>query len=102
VIRYTAESLPRFWWLSPWSACREMHKALAAMQMMSEVDDRAIAVLKAELKASEQAVSRLGEDRHRLLNRVAELERGLDRLHDAIISGGAIVPDAEPEKEDAR
>ena len=80
---YSAESLPRLWWLSPWSTCREMHGMLKAFQALAEVDDRANQILKADVLL--------------LRRRVAELEDGLDRLHTAIITGGAIVPDAKPE-----
>lgn len=80
---YSAESLPSLWWLSPWSTCREMHGMLKAFQSLAEVDDRANQILKADVLL--------------LRRRVAELEDGLDRLHAAIITGGAIVPDAKPE-----
>lgn len=81
--RYSAESLPSLWWLSPWSTCREMHGMLRAYQSLAEVDERANQILKADVLL--------------LRRRVAELEDGLDRLHTAIITGGAIVPDAKPE-----
>lgn len=80
---YSAESLPRLWWLSPWSTCREMHGMLKAFQALAEVDERANQILKADVLL--------------LRRRVAELEDGLDRLHTAIITGGAIVPDAKPD-----
>jgi len=83
VRHYSAESLPRLWWLSPWSTCREMHGMLKAFQALAEVDYRANQILKADVLL--------------LRRRVAELEDGLDSLHTAIISGGAIVPDAKPE-----
>lgn len=73
---YSAESLPRFWWLSPWSTCREMHGMLLAFQALAELDDRANEILKADVQL--------------LRLRVAELEA-------AVITGGAIVPDAKPE-----
>ena len=70
------DTLPPFWWLNPWGLCRRLHTAVRAMQQLSEYDDRELT---------------------RLSRRVAELEDGLDRLHTAIITGGAIVPDAKPE-----
>ena len=73
---YSAESLPRLWWLSPWSTCREMHGMLRAFQALAEVDDRANQILKADVQL--------------LRRRIAELEA-------AVITGGAIVPDAKPE-----
>jgi hypothetical protein len=60
---------------------RDLHQTACALKVLTDLDDRLIQQQDA---------------------RIAELEAGLDRLHAAIISGGAIVPDAEPEKEDAR
>jgi hypothetical protein len=59
---------------------RDLHKTACALKALTEIDDCLIQQQDA---------------------RIAELEAGLDRLHAAIISGGAIVPDAEPQ-EDAR
>lgn len=80
---YSAESLPRLWWLSPWSTCREMHGMLRAFQALAEVDDRANMILKADVRY-------LTVENEALRRRIAELEA-------AVITGGAIVPDAKPE-----
>lgn len=80
---YSAESLPRLWWLSPWSTCREMHGMLRAFQALAEVDDRANMILKADVRY-------LTVENEALRRRIAELEA-------AVITGGAIVPDAQPE-----
>lgn len=74
------DSLPPFWWLNPWSVARDLHQTACALKVLTDLDDRLIQQQDA---------------------RIAELEAGLDRLHAAIISGGAIVPDAEPEQEGA-
>ena len=74
------DSLPRLWWLNPWSVARDLHQTACALKALTELDDRLIQQQDARIK---------------------ELEAGLDRLHAAIISGGAIVPDAEPEQEGA-
>jgi len=74
------DSLPPFWWLNPWSVARDLHETACALKVLTDLDDRLIQQQDA---------------------RIAELEAGLDRLHAAIISGGAIVPDAEPEQEGA-
>jgi hypothetical protein len=74
------DSLPPLWWLNPWSVARDLHQTACALKVLTDLDDRLIQQQDA---------------------RIAELEAGLDRLHAAIISGGAIVPDAEPEKEGA-
>jgi len=83
VRHYSAESLPRLWWLSPWSTCREMHGMLRAFQALAEVDDRANMILKADVRY-------LTVENEALRRRIAELEA-------AVITGGAIVPDAKPE-----
>jgi len=75
------DTLPPLWWLNPWGLCRSLHKAVRAMQALAHQDD---------------------EDNARLTARVRELESGLDRLHAAIITGGAIVPDAQPEEEPSK
>ena len=80
-MRYIRETLPPLWWLFPWALVRDLHETACALKVLTDLDDRLI---------QHQAA------------RIKELEAGLDRLHAAIISGGAIVPDAEPEKEDAR
>lgn len=78
------DTLPPFWWLNPWGLCRRLHTAVRAMQRLAEEDhDRRVRIY-ATLAAERR--------------RVAELEDGLDRLHTAIITGGAIVPDAKPEE----
>ena len=74
------DSLPPFWWLNPWSVARDLHQTACALKVLTDLDDRLIQQQDA---------------------RIAELEAGLDRLHAAIISGGPIVPDAEPEQEGA-
>jgi archaellum component FlaC len=74
------DTLPPFWWLNPWGLCRSLHSAVLALKVASDIDDRLIQQQDA---------------------RIRELEDGLDRLHAAIITGGAIVPDAEPEQEGA-
>lgn len=79
-MRYIRETLPRFWWLFPWMLVRDLHTTACALKALTELDDRLIQQQDA---------------------RIRELEAGLDRLHAAIISGGAIVPDAEPEQEGA-
>lgn len=77
------DTLPPFWWLNPWGLCRRLHTAVRAMQQLSEEDHDRLERICATLDAERR--------------RVAELEDGLDRLHTAIITGGAIVPDAKPE-----
>jgi hypothetical protein len=58
-----------------------MHGMLKAFQALAEVDDRANRILKADVQL--------------LRRRIAELEA-------AVITGGAIVPDAKPEEEPSK
>lgn len=94
---YSAESLPRLWWLSPWSTCREMHGILRALQTMAQVDDRAIQSLVADVRyvtiennSNHARWLMVLEENEALRRRIAELEA-------AVITGEAIVPDAKPE-----
>jgi len=60
-----------------------MHGMLRAFQALAEVDDRANMILKADVRY-------LTVENEALRRRIAELEA-------AVITGGAIVPDAQPE-----
>jgi len=100
VRHYSAESLPPLWWLSPWSTCREMHGMLRAFQTLAEVDDRANMILKADVRyltvennSNHARWLMVLEENETLRRRIAELEA-------AVITGGAIVPDAKPEDAD--
>lgn len=91
------DTLPPFWWLNPWGLCRRLHTAVRAMQRLAETDGH---LNEFHLKKIYELLDQLNEarkDNAELRRRVAELEDGLDRLHTAIITGGAIVPDAKPE-----
>ena len=99
-MRYLRDKLPAFWWLNPWGLCRSLHTAVRAMQRLGNLDDD---LHKFHLKKIYELCENINE-RHAenaaLRARVDELEAGLDRLHAAIITGGAIVPDAEPVAEE--
>jgi hypothetical protein len=36
------DSLPRFWWLFPWTVCRQLHKNAVALKAYGDRADRAI------------------------------------------------------------
>jgi hypothetical protein len=36
------DSLPRLWWLFPWSVCRQLHKNAVALKAMSDRLDNAL------------------------------------------------------------
>ena len=43
------DSLPRFWWLFPWSVCRQLHKNAVALQALADADAVTNQALKAEV-----------------------------------------------------
>ena len=98
------DTLPPFWWLNPWGLCRSLHTAVRAMQRLAQQDDQentrlreAARYYEVENDVNHDRWLRTLEENETLRRRVHELETGLDRLHAAIITGGAIVPDAKPE-----
>ena len=42
-------SLPRFWWLFPWSLCRQLHKNAVALQVLADKQSTSNMALKAEV-----------------------------------------------------
>ena len=111
------DSLPRLWWLTPWSAARHLHKCVGALKQYCDRIDRAI-----DLQC--QVISDQSTEITQLRFRVSEMhdklvaaqqsrehwiakhdrahavamhnERVIMRLEDCI-TAGAIVPDATPE-----
>ena len=80
------DSLPRFWWLYPWTYARLMHRnAVALRELGDRMDD--IYLL------NSHTISDQSEE-------IANLRMQLDVLHDSIMAGRAIVPDARPIPED--
>jgi hypothetical protein len=67
--------MPRLWWLNPWAAARYLHSAATALKDYADQADRCI-----------EMQIRIIEDKN------AEIER----LERAIVSGRAIIPDAQP------
>lgn len=43
------DSLPRFWWLFPWSVCRQLHKNAVALRQLADADAAINRNLKAEV-----------------------------------------------------
>jgi hypothetical protein len=76
------DMLPQLWWLSPWSAARELHRISKALLEWGDDADRAL-----EIQA------RVIEDQSAEISR---LRLRLEDLHDDIIRGRAITPDAFP------
>jgi hypothetical protein len=36
------DSLPRFWWLYPWTVCRQLHKNAVALKALADRQDDVI------------------------------------------------------------
>jgi hypothetical protein len=74
--------LPRFWWLNPWSTVSYLHEAVTALKGYADRLDSCINL------------------QHQIIDdqsaEVARLKSENDMLHQAIIAGRAIVPDAQP------
>ena len=76
------DSLPRFWWLFPWSIARQLHKNAVALKAYADRVDQAL-TMQAHIIADQS------EEIHFLRQRVGD-------LNDSIIRGKAITPDAQP------
>ena len=73
---------PALWWLFPWSYARTLHMAANALKAMCDRQDRALE-MQAHIIADQSEEIRF-------------LRQRVEDLNDAIISGKAIVPDAQP------
>mgnify|MGYP000284677259 CR=1 FL=1 len=76
------EMLPRLWWLFPWATARELHRIVKALLEWGDDADRALEI------QSRVIADQSGE--------IARLRRQVEDLHDDILRGRAIVPDAHP------
>ena len=76
---WTADAMPRLWWLNPWGTAKSLHEAVCAFKALEELDARLIEMQE---------------------RKIAELQDRIDHLHMDIIAGRAVVPDAEPVAEE--
>ena len=76
------DSLPRFWWLFPWSIARQLHKNANALKAMTDRQDQAL-TMQAHIIVDQS-------------EEIANLRQHLRILDDAIVRGRAITPDAHP------
>jgi len=111
------DSMPRFWWLVPWSYARMLKSALSALKAYADQADRTIEMqiriienyreeaekLTTANMALKAEVVRLTHSREHWIkkhDRAYEVamhnERVIARLEDSITAGRAITPDAEP------
>ena len=75
------DSLPRLWWLFPWSVARQLHKNAVALKALADRLDQAV------IMQSHIIVDQSEE--------IANLRQHLRNLEDSI-TRGAITPDAHP------
>jgi hypothetical protein len=74
-------SLPRFWWLFPWSIARQLHKNAVALKAYSDRLDQAVTM-------QTHIISDQSEE-------IANLRQHIRIIEDSI-TRGAITPDAHP------
>jgi dsDNA-specific endonuclease/ATPase MutS2 len=75
------DSLPRLWWLFPWSIARQLHKNAVALKAMADRLEQAVTM-------QTHIISDQSEE-------IANLRQHLRNLEDSI-TRGAITPDAHP------
>ena len=75
------DSLPRLWWLFPWSIARQLHKNAVALKAYSDRLDQAVTM-------QTHIISDQSEE-------IANLRQHIRIIEDSI-TRGAITPDAHP------
>jgi hypothetical protein len=75
------DSLPRLWWLFPWSVARQLHKNAVALKALADRLDQAVTM-------QTHIIVDQSEE-------IANLRQHLRNLEDSI-TRGAITPDAHP------
>ena len=89
------DSLPRLWWLFPWSIARQLHKNAVALRQLADTENAINRTMKAE-------VTRLAHSREHWIAKhdrayavAMHNERVIADMESRIIRG-AITPDAHP------
>lgn len=76
------DMLPRFWWVFPWATARELHRIAKATLEWGDDADRALEIQSRVIADQSAEISRL--------------RLRLEDLHEDIVRGRAVVPDARP------
>lgn len=76
------DMLPRFWWVFPWATARELHRIVKATLEWGDDADRALEIQSRVIADQSAEISRL--------------RLRLEDLHEDIVRGRAVVPDASP------
>ena len=82
MITIRPNKMPTLWWLFPWSYARTLHMSANAVKAYADRLDE-------QLDGQRQTIKYLMAENYRLQQRI-------DDLNDAVISGKAIIPDAQP------
>jgi hypothetical protein len=80
-------TMPRLWWLFPWSYARTLHTAANALKALCDRQDRAL-TMQGHIIVDQS-------------EEIANLRRRVEDLNDAIIRGSSSIPDAGPIPEDS-
>ena len=76
------DMLPRFWWLFPWGAARELHRIAKASLEWGDEADRALSISSRVIR--EQS------------SEIRQLRLRLEDLNEEILRGRIVIPDASP------
>lgn len=75
-------AMPRFWWLCPWAYAIVLHRAANAVKAYADRLDDIIDLQRGIIDDQSAEIRRL--------------RQRIEDLNDAVISGKAIIPDAQP------
>ena len=111
------DSLPRLWWLFPWSIARQLHKNAVALKAMSDRLDNALTMQSHIIVDQSEEIANLRTEAERLAGNVNywrieaetdharwlrvleendKLRKQIADIDAAIMLGRAITPDAHP------
>ena len=111
------DSLPRFWWLYPWSMARQLHKNAVALKAMSDRLDQAVTMQTHIISDQSEEIANLRTEAERLAGNVNywrieaetdharwlrvleendKLRKQIADIDAAIMLGRVITPDAHP------
>jgi hypothetical protein len=89
------DSLPRLWWLFPWSVARQLHKNANALKALADKEAAYANALQAEVKRLASSRDHWIAKHDRAYAVAMHNERVIADMEDRIIRG-AITPDAHP------
>ena len=112
-----SDSLPRFWWLFPWSMARQLHKNAVALKAMADRLDQAVIMQTHIISDQSEEIANLRTEAERLAGNVNywrieaetdharwlhvleendKLRKQIADIDAAIMLGRVITPDAHP------